>query len=322
MNYKSYKDLSDDIRNNLSKIHACNVDLVVGLPRSGLTPANMIALYLNVACTDFDSFINDRKLKKGKTRKSKTNIEYPHDAKNILLVDDSIRSGSSLHSDLLLIPENLRSKVTTCAIYSSLSKRDDVDMFLEVVPIPRVFEWNLFHHSITSKACFDIDGVLCVYPTKEQNDDGEKYIDFILNAEPLFIPTNKVHALVTSRLEKYRKETEIWLNKHNIEYEHLIMLDLPNKEERQKLGVHGFHKAKYYKSTNTSLFVESEYNQSVEILNITNKPVFCVDENIMLRPGQSYFIKKKVKDTFFKSIINLIPLSIKRKIKNFKSRVK
>ncbi|MEZ9627136.1 phosphoribosyltransferase family protein [Aliivibrio fischeri] len=315
MNYKSYSDLSCDIRKHLPNIQAKGFDLVVGLPRSGLTPANMIALYMNVACTDFDSFINDRKLKKGKTRKSKTDIEYPHDAKNILLVDDSIRSGSSLQSDLLLIPESLRSKVTTCAIYSSSPKRDDVDMFLEVVPMPRVFEWNLFHHVITTEACFDIDGVLCVDPTKEQNDDGEKYIDFILNAEPLFIPTNKVYALVTSRLEKYRKETEIWLNKHNIEYEYLIMLDLPNKEERQKLGAHGSHKAKYYKSTNARLFIESEYKQSVEILNITNKPVFCVDENLMLTPGKSYFIKNKVKSTFLKKLVKLIPTPVKKKIK-------
>jgi uncharacterized HAD superfamily protein len=29
------------------------------------------------------------------------------------------------------------------------------------------------------KACFDIDGVLCADPLPEQNDDGEKYINFL-----------------------------------------------------------------------------------------------------------------------------------------------
>lgn len=315
MNYKSYSDLSADIRKHLPRFQADGFDLIVGLPRSGLTPANMIALYMNVACTDLDSFISNRKLKKGKTRGSKSNIEYPHEANNVLLVDDSICSGDSLQSDLLLVPHALRSKVTTCAVYSSLSKRDDVDIFLEVVPSPRVFEWNLFHHAITTSSCLDIDGVLCVDPTNEQNDDGEKYIDFILNAEPLFIPTNKVHALVTSRLEKYRKETEIWLSKHNVNYDHLIMLDLPNQKERQKLGVHGSHKAKYYKSTDARLFIESDYNQSVEILHISNKPVFCVDDNVMLTPGKSYFVKRKVRTKIGKIVPKILKDKIKKLLK-------
>lgn len=315
MNYKSYKDLSDDIRNNLSKIHACNVDLVVGLPRSGLTPANMIALYLNLPCTDLYSFIKNERLKSGKTRKTKGELIYPHDAKRVLLVDDSILSGNSLVSDLALIPYELQENVITCAIYSSIPNRTDVDLYLEVVSMPRVFEWNLFHHSITSKSCFDIDGVLCVDPTEDQNDDGDKYKDFILNAAPLFIPSNKVYALVTSRLEKYREETELWLNKYNIEYEHLIMLDVKSKEERQRLNIHGKHKAGFYKKSNTELFIESEYNQSVEIFKITNKPVFCVDENIMLVPNGVYQVKQNIRNSFLKKLFKILPVKVQYFIK-------
>jgi uncharacterized HAD superfamily protein len=84
--------------------------------------------------------------------------------------------------------------------------------------MPRVVEWNIFHNSIISNSCLDIYDVLCKDLTKEENDDGEKYIDFILNAYPLFIPTGKIFILVTSLLEKYRKETEVWVNKRNIEY--------------------------------------------------------------------------------------------------------
>jgi hypothetical protein len=38
----------------------------------------------------------------------------------------------------------------------------------------------------------------------------KKYI-FILNAPPLFIPGSKIGTIVTSRLEKYRIQTETWL---------------------------------------------------------------------------------------------------------------
>ena len=34
------------------------------------------------------------------------------------------------------------------------------------------------NHTTLEKACFDIDGVLCVDPADEQNDDGENYTDF------------------------------------------------------------------------------------------------------------------------------------------------
>ena len=47
-----------------------------------------------------------------------------------------------------------------------------------------------------------------IYPTKEQNDDGPEYVSFLLNAVPLYLPGSKIGTLVTSRLEKYRVETE------------------------------------------------------------------------------------------------------------------
>ena len=100
MNFKSYNDLSNDIKNNISKIHTGNYDLVVGFPRSGMIPAHMIALYLNTHVTDFESFLNNKSLKCGLTRNVRVNLKKPHDAENILLVDDSIYSGNSIKNEL------------------------------------------------------------------------------------------------------------------------------------------------------------------------------------------------------------------------------
>lgn len=41
------------------------------------------------------------------------------------------------------------------------------------------FERDIFTGSLL-KTCFDLDGVFCVDPTWEENDDGEKYRKFIL----------------------------------------------------------------------------------------------------------------------------------------------
>jgi len=295
INYKSYADLSNDIRNNIFKFQNVYFDLVVGLPRSGMVPAYMIALHLNIDCTDLKSFINNIPLKKGATRNSKDELVLPHNAKNILLVDDSIWSGASLSKDLKLIPKQLRQNITTLAVYSTESSRADVDIFLEYLPTPRIFEWNIFHHDIMSRSCLDIDGVLCLDPAEEENDDGDKYKKFILNTTPLFLPSTRVHSLVTSRLEKYRDETEKWLSKYSIEYDNLIMLDLPSKAERLRLQAHSKHKAKYYKNSETVFFIESEPSQSSEICQLAGKPVYCVKNNYMYYPNEFNKIVKKQK---------------------------
>jgi uncharacterized HAD superfamily protein/adenine/guanine phosphoribosyltransferase-like PRPP-binding protein len=295
MHYKSFTDLNDDIKKNIHLLQNKNFDLVVGIPRSGMIPAYKIALFLNLECTDINSFIRNEVLKKGKTRQSKNNLIYPHKAKKILLVDDSIYTGNSLKKELADIPQKLKNKITTLAIYSSKESRDDIDIFFEYVPMPRVFEWNIFHHSILSLSCVDIDGVLCLDPTNKENDDGERYKNFLVNAKPLFLPTGKIYALVTSRLEKYRKETETWLKKYNIEYEYLIMLDLPTMYERRKLGIHAKHKADYYKKSKAVLFIESNPSQSIEIRNRTSKNVYCVENNTLYKADILNIIKNNPK---------------------------
>lgn len=286
MNYKSFDSLSEDIKRKLFKIHKGDYDLVVGIPRSGMIPAYMIGLYLNINVTDFSSFIDNRPVKKGITRSVRKEISTAHEAKKILIVDDSIMSGESMRDSVRKIPKDLFERVTTLAVYSDRPKRDDVDIFLEYLPAPRVFEWNIFHRNLLGRACVDIDGVLCVDPSEEQNDDGAQYRNFLLNAAPLILPTFRIHSLVTSRLEKYRPETEEWLRNHGIEYENLIMLDLPSKQERQRLGAHATHKAGYFKrSKELDIFIESDGQQAQKIMESTGKPVYCVDENRMYVPG-------------------------------------
>jgi uncharacterized HAD superfamily protein/orotate phosphoribosyltransferase len=286
VNYKSFENLSEDIKRKLHKIHAGKYDLIVGIPRSGIIPAYMIGLYANLNVIDFEGFVENRRLKKGITRQVKLAHDRAHDAQNVLLVDDSISSGKSMVNVLAQLPDNLRKRVTTMAVYSDRKRRNDVDFYLECVPTPRVFEWNIFHHNLLSKACVDIDGVLCLDPTENENDDGEKYIKFLLNSKPHIIPSNKVHSLVTSRLEKYRPQTEEWLERNGVQYDHLIMLDLPSKSERQRLGAHSIHKANYYKSNrDLDIFIESDVRQARDIMEKTSKSVYCVDSNSMLSPG-------------------------------------
>jgi uncharacterized HAD superfamily protein len=168
------------------------------------------------------------------------------------------------------------------AIYASSYSVPEKTKFLETLSNPRIFQWNYKNHIIAQDACYDIDGVLCKEPTEDQNDDGKKYIDFMLNAEPLYIPNYKIKALVTSRLEKYRSYTEKWLKENNVKYENLYMLDLPSKQERIRQNAHAKIKIEIYNKLNDCiLFFESSVRQAKEIADKTKKPVICTENDVL-----------------------------------------
>ena len=284
MNYRNISDLNKIILKRLSIIPR-DIDLIVGVPRSGMMPANLLALYLNKPYTDLHSFINGYIYKAGARAQF---FDENSGRKNILVVDDSVASGRALAEVKdLLKDHSSRYNIKYCVIYMSPGREKSVDYYFENVALPRYFQWNIMNHTSLEKACFDIDGVLCEDPRPDQNDDGEKYTDFILNAPPLYIPGSKIGSIVTSRLEKYRKETETWLQKYNIKYNELIMLDLPDMKARQQANNHGTHKANAYNSKPYILFVESELGQAREINRLTKKPVFCTETFEMIFESES-----------------------------------
>jgi len=284
MYFRNITDMNNIILKRISIIPR-DIDLIVGIPRSGMLPANLLALYLNKPYTDIHSFRNGHIYKAGERGQFFDVKQY----KKILIVDDSIASGNAMvKAKKLLLDIDPHFELSFCAIFIIPGKESMVDYYFEIVPLPRYFQWNIFNHSVLEKSCFDIDGVLCVDPTDEQNDDGPKYTDFILNAAPLYVPGSKIGTLVTSRLEKYRKETEIWLAKNNVKYNKLVMLDLPDMRARQRANSHGQHKANTYKQAEYNLFFESSLHQALEINKITGKPVFCTENFEMIFDSQSF----------------------------------
>ncbi len=283
MYYRNISDLNKIILERLN-ILPRDFDLIVGIPRSGMLPANLLALYLNKPYTDIGSFLNGHIYKAGERAQFFENSG----TKKILVVDDSINSGAALNRSKELLKDMAQKfEIKYCAIYLVPGKEKQVDYYFEKIPLPRYFQWNVFNHTILKKTCFDIDGVLCADPTEEQNDDGPKYVDFIENAPPLFIPGAPIGTIVTSRLEKYRKETEAWLKRNNVKYDKLVMLDLPNKEARQRANNHAKHKAETFISEPYVFFVESSLSQAIEINQITKKPVLCTENFEMIFKSQS-----------------------------------
>ena len=313
MNFKTYEDLTNCITKNLYKIPR-DIDLIVGIPRSGTMVANILALYLNLPFTDIGNFVNRGDLKTGTTRKCKNWIKTVSEARHVLIVDDSVSSGKAIkETKQLLVEKKVKCNCTFLAIYALNFSKSKVDIYLEICEQPRMFEWNYMHHWALEYCCMDIDGVVCEDPRRSQNDDGEKYLYFLKNATPKFIPTKKVGRFVTTRLSKYREQTEEWMKKYGIEYNELIMLDNMTAKERAINGNHAEFKAKVYKNCNSILFFESNYEQALQICQLSKKPVFCI-ENRTLITSDNVIGKLKVYNKEFAVTVKRVIRKLCKKI--------
>ncbi len=284
--FLSFSDLGETILGGINNI-PLDIDLVVGIPRSGMIPAYMIGLYRNVSVLDLPSFLADAPASKG-FRPLGTALDTALQARSILLVDDSISTGRALRQAVGKIESiGYAGRVTTCAIVVEHSRRGLVDICFREMPHPRMFEWNAFHNVLVEDACFDMDGILCVDPKPEDNDDGPRYRRFLQTAQVRFRPTHKIGNIVSARLEKYRGLTEQWLADNGISYGGLHLIDLPTAAERVRLKAHCPHKAKVYRESGAAIFFESEGEQAREIARLSSKPVLCTDEMRLYLPGMS-----------------------------------
>jgi uncharacterized HAD superfamily protein/adenine/guanine phosphoribosyltransferase-like PRPP-binding protein len=284
MHYRSISNMNDAIVRNLHRLPR-DIDLVVGVPRSGILAATLLSLTANIPMTDLDSFIAGKIYSSGVTKRRAALDRQASEMRKILVIDDSVSGGAAMQDARNRIEASgIKAHFTFAAVFGLNAQHKETDIVLEVVPHPRMFQWNFMHHKFLEQCCVDIDGVLCLDPTEAENDDGPAYEKFLGEALPLYGPTRKIGWLVTSRLEKYRRHTEAWLQKHDVKYDKLIMLDLPSKAERRRLGVHGSFKADFYRKSDAMLFIESEHQQAIKIARLSGKPVLCVETHLVTYP--------------------------------------
>jgi uncharacterized HAD superfamily protein len=285
LNYRTTADLARLVNANIHRVPA-DVDVVVGVPRSGMIPAGLIALAMNRPLADLDGFCEGRFLGAGSTRRGSLGTRLdPSQARVALIVDDSVASGGSIRrARERLLAAGLPHRFVFCAPFVTRDTRDAVDIHFEVVGMPRMFEWNFMHHPALAECCVDFDGVLCRDPSEAENDDGERYRRFLLTADRRYAATCRIGAIVTSRLEKWRPETETWLREHGVDYDELVMLDLPDARTRRRLGVHASFKADAFRARPARLFIESERGQAIEIARRSGKHALCVDTQELFAP--------------------------------------
>lgn len=266
--YLTYSDLIYDTRQMLRKIpNPQNLAGVLGIPRSGMFPAALIASWLHLPLGEPRTFTAGGFFLPGMRL-----LDYRR-GETILVVDDSAYSGNSMEEVRTLL-NDYPSKLLFAAVYRSPEKEPRLDLFGRDIPQQRYFEWNLINHPDSHSFVFDLDGVICYDPDVFDND-GEEYELALEQAEPLELPRNKVHSICTMRLEKWRGVTEIWLARHGVTYGELVMAQFSTADERRSNGNYGIIKGAYYRDSTATLFIESDSSQAAQIATVSGKPVIC-----------------------------------------------
>lgn len=274
--YRSYNDLYNDIRRWAK--HLPEYAAISGVPRSGITPAMMLAFELHVPFIPIECLLHKVPGYRPSCSRKLVKTKGP-----VLVVDDTCWQGRTFTE----VQEVLRGRdVKFAAVYS----HDRVASLLDhrgyrITELWHTFEWNLLRDVVAKNVATDLDGVICEDWGKP--DDGEwteRYEDWLTKAEPLRLPTWPVRAIVTARLEKYRPQTEAWLQKHGVQYRELIMAPYATARERSLKRGFGHRKAEVYSKLArgpkpAKIFVESEPAQAKLIAESTGLPVISFEEN-------------------------------------------
>lgn len=259
-----------------------NYDMIVGIPRSGLFIANLIAVKLGRPLTTPDL------LQQGNYWHSKKVRNRPDvgSLDRILLVDDSIDTGRSMQQAIDTIRAvNPSVEISRACLIVREEAKTSVDHYQQVVSPPRIFEWNILHRKLGSHmehGCLavDLDGVLCADPPDGADGDEAAYLEWLPRAKRYLVPAFEIDCVITCRLEKYRQQTEAWLSEHGVRYKELIMWDLPSKDERR--GRFARHKIDYLLRLKPDMVWESNWDQAQSIWRETRIPTLCIDRMTLL----------------------------------------
>lgn len=271
------------VRRNIFKVPH-DIDFVIGVPRSGMIPASMVAEFINVPLIDVDSFCAGARPTGG----GRLRLVNRKATSKVLVLDDTVFRGKSMSkTQAKLAPYKDLYEFIYAAVYLEGRGSDVIDFWFEDVRKYTnnftqivLYEWNIFHHipSIMDYCMYDMDGVLCLDPPDERNV--EQYERYIREATPLFTPTVNIGAIVTYRLKRYRDITEKWLRENGISYGDLVMFQAMSWDERNRSGISPEEfKASHYRKSNAKIFVESNDRQAQRIHDISGKPVLCVETN-------------------------------------------
>lgn len=241
-------------------------DCIIGVPRSGLLIANVLASKMNLPLSTTDDFI------RGNVWFSK-DYTKPSKYRRVLIVEDAISTGRQLRKDiekLQAYDPDLEIKVACLNGGQTTNEAKNLVDYCYINASEAPAEWYMRDLSRNTILAADFDGVLC--------DEA--------SGNPLFIPAFPVKAVITARLENQRNETEAWLKEHGVKYNQLIMFQ--GKIDERTVKKVAMYKAKNALAVGAEWFWESEPDLAQEISGLFKKPVYCPTNRLVYAPKSSW----------------------------------
>lgn len=252
--------------------HLADVDVVVGVARSGLLPATLLAVELHRPLYSVSRQHGVEPVGAGR-RMDGRKEERPE---TILVVDDTVARGVILEAVLPSVRATFPgARIRTAAVYAPPSRLDVLDFCAVEYDMPHYLLYNIHNAPVHCRsALFDMDGILCEDFAAEDDDDGPRYLAAMEARPPLWLPRYCPIRIVTARLERYREPTLKWLARHGVEVGELVMGPWPDNAARA--GKVAAWKADQYRlRPRARLFVESNPRQAQAIARLTKWPVLC-----------------------------------------------
>ena len=216
-------------------------DLVIGVPRSGMLVASIVATKLGRPLTTPDLFAEGRWWSSRLLEPTAST-----DIRSVLLVDDSVDRGSSIEAAMKVIELKARSlRVTTAALIAHRPNATDlVDLHHRIIPHPAIFEWNLMHAKVMSRLSASLEGVL--------DRSGR-------------VPVYSIDLVLAAGNEGACARTEAFLKERGVLYDELIMRAGREKSELLRLAPSDLH-------------LEGPIAEARKIFSSTGIPTICMDE--------------------------------------------
>lgn len=236
---------------------------VIGVARSGLLPATLVAMQqhlpLWIVRQDSEDVVfagHGFRLGNRDPRSSKLGGQPPPG--KLLLVDDTSMTGNSVRHALQIVGQHWPGrKVLSAVVYRNPASVSDPDYWVHDLPAPHFLEWNLFNSIHLDKTAFDFDGVL--------THDGTQH--------PQYLPRKgTIPLIVTGRSERLRLPSQAWLTKHGVRVKRMVMFSGETPSDPLAIAR---YKAGYWKESRLDYFVESDPQQARELARLVKRPVIC-----------------------------------------------
>lgn len=257
----TWEDLCRDARLLAKKLLSRKIRGVVGIARSGIAPAAVVACHIHAPLYIY-SPETGRTTRVGGGARTR-NQRWSGD---LILVDDTTASFATMHAAMEATGISLGA-----VVYASQTTQDRV-IAGRVLALPHLLEWNFWNSIYMPEVAVDLDGLICADPTPADVATRRAYEKWMATAPAIDGPRSRpVKAIVSARPQWAEGITREWLSRHGFKYNQLVLCpDHILDPVRQ-----GEWKAQVLRSIKPMLYVDSSPGVAAVVASLCPVPVIC-----------------------------------------------